>query len=107
MRLLRDMILWGAVVEIPTALARFGLGLESTRDTAGTVGKLTLGLRIHHGYVGILLLLAGWWLSSSSRYREGLLILGGALTLSDAFHHFVLLWLVTGSPQFDFFYPPS
>jgi len=105
MRLWREMVLWAAVVEIPTAIARFGLGLESTRDTAGTVGKLTLGLRIHHGYIGMLLLLIGGLLSSSSRYREGLLILGGALALSDAFHHFVLLWLVTGSPQFDVFYP--
>jgi hypothetical protein len=128
MKTFRQILLWAAVIEIPTAVARFGLGLESTRDTAATVGKLTMGLRIHHGYIGVLLLLMAWWLplpkppspgetaaaQPSSppvpvpwreRLRPGMIVLGGALALSDLVHHFVVLWIFTGSPQFDLWYP--
>jgi hypothetical protein len=97
------------VIEAVTAFFRFGLGLESTRDTANSIGRLTLGLRIHHGYIGVVLLLIGWWL-----WRRGhppitrwLFIIGGSLALSDLVHHFIVLWWATGSPEFDLFYPRS
>jgi hypothetical protein len=44
-----------------TAFCRFGLDLESTRDTASTVGLITLGLRIHHSYLGLLLVAIAFW----------------------------------------------
>lgn len=45
-----------AIFELITILFRFGLGIQSTRDTA-FIGALTFGIRIHHGYIGLLLML--------------------------------------------------
>jgi len=95
-----------ALIEIPTLMARFGLGLESTRDTAATLGKLTFGLRIHHGYIGLALLIACRLANGLSEvWRHRLIVLGAGLLFSDLIHHFVFLWAITGSPQFDFWYP--
>ena len=34
-----------------------------------------------------------------------LLLVGVGLFVSDMVHHFVVLWLATGSPEFDIRYP--
>ncbi|NLI76360.1 MAG: hypothetical protein GX442_07960 [Candidatus Riflebacteria bacterium] len=102
--LLRPVVAGVALIEGVTALFRFGLGLESTRDTAATVGRLTGGIRIHHGYIGVLLLLIARRLVREGPARRWALILGWSLALSDLIHHFVVLWLATGSPQFDLVY---
>src|SRR5262249_17367099 len=47
------------LIEALTAALRFGLHLESTRDTVA-IGTYTLGLRVHHGYIGVFLMLLGW-----------------------------------------------
>ncbi len=75
---------------------------------ASTIGTLTFGYRIHHGYIGLLLIPLGIALDEG-RYRVGWLcfVIGVALFLSDAIHHFLVLWPLTGSPQFDFVYPKS
>ena len=94
-----------AVIELFTCFVRFGLGLQSTRDTSWIAG-LTFGYRIHHGYIGVAILVAAIaFFRRSSRYRYGMLILGFGLIFSDLFHHFAVLWPLTGSPQFDFRYP--
>ncbi|MCA9085624.1 MAG: hypothetical protein KDA81_16300 [Planctomycetaceae bacterium] len=95
-----------AALELLTCLFRFGFRFESTLDTASTIGWLTCGVRIHHGYIGGVLMLAAslawarwprlsWW---------GLAV-GLGLYFSDMMHHFVVLQLVVGSPEFDLFYP--
>jgi len=89
-----------------TAVLRFGLGLESSVCTASTIGVVTFGIRIHHGYIGLLLL--AFFVFHRRRKRpvaEKLAILGWALLLSDLIHHFLVLWLLTGDPQFHLFYP--
>jgi hypothetical protein len=91
-----------ATIELLTCLLRFGLHLEATRDT-GALGALTFGLRIHHSYVGVVLMILGLLLARGIVLRW-LLIVGGALVVSDLVHHFLVLWLATGSPQFDLFY---
>lgn len=94
-----------ALIEAVTALFRFGFGLESTRDTAATVGRFTLGLRIHHGYIGLVLVfIASFLLRRESPWRTRILIIGSAMFLSDLIHHFLVLWPITGSPQFDIWY---
>ena len=38
------------------------------------------------------------------------IIVGVALLISDALHHFVVMWIATGAPEFNFFYdtaPPG
>ncbi len=94
------------LLETATCVLRFGLHLQSGRDTAFLLKRLTGGIRIHHGYIGLLLIAAAAWMPPKHRNRTfWLLVLGQALLYSDLIHHFVVLWLVTGSPQFDLLYP--
>jgi hypothetical protein len=71
---------------------------ESTKAIAG----LTLGLRIHHGYIGLLIMAAASFLTG--KYKQYAFIAGAAMFLSDVIHHFIVLKLITGSPEFDIFY---
>jgi hypothetical protein len=91
------------VIEAITAAMRFGLRLESTRDTAGSVGMLTLGLRVHHGYIGLFLVPLGWCFPAGLRHLVWIIAIG--LIFSDLAHHFLVLWPINGSPEFDFVYP--
>jgi hypothetical protein len=94
-----------ALMEAGTCFGRFVLDVQSTRDT-GFVGRLTLGLRIHHGYVGLLLVFLSRRMSSKrSMHRVWGIRFGWALFASDMIHHFLVLWPVTGSPEFDLVYP--
>ena len=93
-------------IELVTVVLRFGFALDATRDTASTIGRLTLGLRIHHSYYGALMVLIAWGLSQHApRWSRLLYIIGGALFFSDIIHHFAVLWAITGTPQFHLFYP--
>lgn len=95
------------VVEGATVFCRFGLGLEATQATASTCGRLFGGVRVHHGYMGVAMLgvAAATWRRRRTR-PYWLLVLAVALVLSDAIHHFLVLWPIVGSPQFDLLYPP-
>jgi len=91
--------------ELLTCLFRFGFGFESTRDT-GWLSAITFGFRIHHGYLGLLLaFIAVVCFPKRNGYRNILLVLATALVASDLAHHFLVLWPITGSPQFDLTYP--
>lgn len=95
-----------AVVEIFTCVLRFGLRLESTRDTATVLSGITCGLRIHHSYIGgvMVLMAAAIWARKPS-VAWWTLVFGLALFFSDMIHHFLVLWPIVGSPQFDLTYP--
>ncbi len=101
-------LIWGAVagalIEALTCLLRFGLRVQSTRDT-GFLRHVTLGYRVHHGYVGLVAIVVALSPFLSGRVRRWTLRAGLALLLSDLLHHFVVLWIATGSPQFDLVYP--
>lgn len=100
------LALFAAVlIEAITAGLRFGMSLESTRDTAA-IGRYSAGLRIHHGYLGLLLAPIALCFRRPA-LRNGLFILAAGLFVSDMFHHFLVLWPLTGSPQFDIFYPTA
>ena len=104
-RMWMQILLLTAALELITLVLRFGFQLESTRDTASTIGRITFGLRIHHGYCGAVVLLVAWGISQTKpRWAYAGYVVGWALVLSDAIHHFLVLWPITGSPQFDFFY---
>ena len=100
-------LLLAAIFEGVTVFFRFGLQMEARKATASTVGRLTGGIRIHHGYLGVAAILAA---AAMWRRRPAvahwLLVVGAALALSDAVHHFLVLWPIVGSPQFDLVYPP-
>ncbi len=105
-RTLPACILWGlllaVVLELITCFFRFGLHLQSTRDTRA-MAAWTFGFRIHHGYPGVLLLLLAP-LVSKGAWRTLFLIVGIALVVSDLSHHFLVLWPITGDPQFHIRY---
>ncbi len=92
-----------AAFELLACLFHFGLGMRTTRDTRW-LRTLTFGLRIHHGYLGLVLIVLAF-LCRSSGWRRWCLIIGLALVLSDLAHHFLVLWPITGHSDFDLFYP--
>ncbi len=106
-----DIVLWtvGLTVlfEAVTVVFRFGFKLEATRDTARYVARWTRGVRIHHGYWGVPLALAGavMLLATPVGVAFWLLVLGLALIKSDLIHHFLVLWPITGSHDFHLRYP--
>ncbi|MHC5058653.1 MAG: hypothetical protein ACYTKD_28680 [Planctomycetota bacterium] len=91
-------------VELVTVFLRFGLGLKSGKP-GSRLGRLTLGLRIHHGYVGAALLVASTPFGPASAAGTVLFFAGIALALSDIVHHFLVLWPLTGAPEFHLRYP--
>ena len=104
------MLFWTVVLvlvfEGMAMVMRYGLGLDMTRDSASTLSGITFGLRIHHGYIGVLLLLVSWLVCKrGSRRFKVLLTLGLALVISDLAHHFLVMWPIEGDPHFDLIYP--
>lgn len=99
-----SMLGLAALIEVFTCALRFGFGLQATRDSA-LLAQFTGGLRIHHGYIGVLLIALSLLWPDGQSVRSWLMRIGGALTLSDFVHHFLVLWPLTGSPQFDLTYP--
>ncbi|MBI1832228.1 MAG: hypothetical protein HYR84_12355 [Planctomycetes bacterium] len=95
-------MLLAIIIEAVTIAFRFGLNLQSTRDTAA-LGAFTLGLRVHHGYIGVFLVPLAWCFPTGLRHLLWIIAIG--LIVSDLAHHFLVLWPITGSPQFDFVYP--
>ena len=87
-----------------TCFFRFGLDMQSTKDT-GFLKTLTFGLRIHHGYVGVLMVGVAYLMPTTSPFRGWVLRVGAALVVSDLVHHFLVLWPITGDPHFDLVYP--
>ena len=107
---IRQAILYSAaitaLIEAVTVLFRFGLRLESSKDTASTIGRLTGGIRIHHGYIGLTLIVIVALASRRwPRLARWLLIIGLSLVLSDLVHHFLVLWPIVGDPEFHLVYP--
>ena len=100
-RILAYSVFLAIGIEAVTVCFRFGMGWQATRDTSW-LSQFTLGLRIHHGYIGLVLLLAA--VRFTTPWRQVLLILGLGLAMSDLAHHFLVLWPITGSPQFDLWY---
>ena len=91
-------------IEALTLLGRFALGLQAANPHA-VVKACTFGLRIHHGYIGVICLLAAICLRKRLALRDIALAAGAALVLSDLAHHFLVLWPITGHHEFYFVYP--
>lgn len=89
-------------IEVVTCVLRFGFHRRSTRDTS-FLAPFTFGLRIHHGYIGAVVLMVCCFVKASW-IRDVLIVAGVSLVLSDAIHHFLVLWPIVGSPQFDLFF---
>ncbi len=99
--MIKKITLLTAAIELITVFFRFALEMKAG-ETTKAVSALTLGVRIHHGYVGLALITAGVFFSE--KYKTIAFITGASLFLSDLIHHFVVLKLITGSAEFDIFY---
>jgi hypothetical protein len=101
-----SIVICTAVIELLTVILRFGFKLEAAHSPVSTIGLFTGGIRIHHGYVGAVLSLASLFLMRShTALAQYILIAGMSLFLSDLIHHFLVLWIVVGSPEFHLTYP--
>ena len=104
-RILRRTLVLTAITEGITLICRFGLGLQATRDTASTIGLLTSGIRIHHAYIGVVVIALALLLRRRLARFDWILSLGIALVLGDLVHHFLVLWPLVGDPEFHLLYP--
>lgn len=103
--ILKASLLLTVIFEGLTLISRFMLKMESTRDT-GFLQNFTFGIRIHHSYFGLcLLLLIMFKRDLFGKYAKWVIALSIALILSDLIHHFLILWPITGSHDFDLVYP--
>lgn len=91
-------LLFALFYELCTCITRFLLGLQANNDLA-FLSPFTFGYRIHHGYIGLMMLAASPLLRNS-RWFNFILVLGIGLLFSDIIHHFGILWLFTDSPEF-------
>ena len=62
---------------------------------------------MHHGYLGLGVGLAALLLPVPAPFRAWTFWIGIALVASDLIHHFLVLWPLTGSPEFHIVYPDS
>ncbi len=93
------------LIETVCIILRYGFGLESATHTASTIGVITFGVRIHHGYIGVICLAIAFFYRKKKHIIIDLLMLSGAgLLFSDLIHHFLVLWLIEGNPQFYLLY---
>ena len=83
-------------IELLTLGLRFGGGLSSSQSTS-FLAPWTGGVRIHHGYIGLLVIALAFALPA--RLTRPAMVIGAALVLSDAVHHAFVLH------GFDVFYP--
>ena len=98
-------LIFTIIIELITLLFRYGFSLDATTHTQA-MGAFTFGIRIHHLYLGILLLIVYPFMKKLNKtLRTYFLAFGLSLVLSDAIHHFAVLWPLEGSPHFDLVYP--
>jgi len=97
-------ILLAISLELITCLFRFGLQKKSTVSTA-FVGKLTGGLRVHHAYIGLVLVFTRNCLPTPVLAHAAVWV-GWGCVLSDCAHHF---WVLSeaGAHEFDLVYPSN
>ncbi len=101
LKLFNKILILTLLIELITVFFRFGLKMKAGESTSALAG-ITFGLRIHHGYIGLLIMIAASFLND--KYKTYAFIIGTAMFLSDVIHHFIVLKLITGSPEFDIFY---
>lgn len=108
-------LLLAVAFELVTVGLRFGLGWKSPERTR-SLGRLTRGWRVHHGYPGLLLMPAAIPVQGLIPGAESpflmlawlgpiVLAIGIMLAVSDLIHHAIVLPLFAGSHEFELHYP--
>lgn len=81
--MLKEIIIFTLIIEIFLIIGRFLFG--SMRERYKRI-KFKYKIRIHHGYIGIILILVYFLYP-----LELIFIIGISLFLSDIIHHFIVL----------------
>ena len=98
------VILLTALFEGVTCLLRFGCGMKAPNKLSW-MKRWTRGYRIHHGYPGVALAgVTAIGMPDDPVLWSGIMV-GWALLLSDAVHHFVVLPLAVGRTEFYLRFP--
>jgi len=98
-------VVFTVMFELITLLFRYGFSMEATTHTQ-PLSAFTFGIRIHHLYIGLLLLAVYPFTKKLNKtVRTYFLAIALALVFSDTIHHFAVLWPIEGSPHFDLVYP--
>ena len=95
------ILVLAVLIELATICTRFVFKISS-KDTYMKIMKkfdLHFFIHMHHGIIGILVVLVA--LTYDMPWTLGL---GSAMILSDAIHHFVVLAIVIGNPEFHIIY---
>ncbi len=102
-RYIRAVIVLVIILELLTCMGRFVIGF-SVKEHESAVTALTFGVRIHHGYTGLAFVIVaaavGRFTKCPRKHLRKVSIFGVALVVSDFIHHFIVLYLVTGSTEF-------
>ena len=95
-------ILWIAgIIEVITIFGRFIFKI-STKDVLMKLMRRygwKKVIHFHHGFVGLIVVGLAVYFRSSLGVN-----IGWGLVLSDAIHHFIVLWLIVGDPEFHIVY---
>ncbi len=94
------------VIELITVALRFGLKLQANTHTRW-LSRVTAGCRIHHAYIGVAMLIASIFVDAPSALHNALITFGSGVALSDLVHHYLVLWPITGDPEFCLRYPEA
>jgi hypothetical protein len=95
------ILLLAISIEVLTVFVRFAFKIK-TRDVLFKIMKRFGWKKIvhfHHGFVGIIILIVAYYLGLNFWVDVGLGVL-----ISDAIHHFLVLWPIMGSPEFHVVY---
>ncbi|MBO6512953.1 MAG: hypothetical protein JJ974_03165 [Phycisphaerales bacterium] len=92
--------------ELATIFLRFGFNLSAPKVTK-PLSRFTNGYRIHHGYPGLALLLLIPLFPLSQNMESLAIIIALMLAISDAFHHALILPILSGHHEFDIKYPDT
>ena len=92
MNALIEIILFSALIEFATISGRMRFGPMKKRFSRWA---FRYKVRIHHGYLGLGMLLLFIFLRNPI-----VMVLGWSLLISDSLHHFVVLPIISGTTEF-------
>lgn len=89
------------LIELLTIFGRFFFKLNSKDTYIRIIKKYNIKfmIHIHHLFIGLIIFVFSYYFKSSIFLNLGL-----GIALSDIIHHFLVLWPITGNPEFHIVY---
>jgi hypothetical protein len=95
------IIILTIAIELATIFTRFVFKISSKETYIKIIKKLNLKfiIHIHHGILGIVVAILAYIYGFPIIYN-----IGWSMIISDAIHHFIVLYLIVGNPEFHIIY---